>query len=291
MFEVVDPEGVESGRRKGKIAARWFYGIAVALVALVSAAAVNIWLTEPTVKAQKSAEKKVEEGEEERTPPFVARVKKEAPGEYPTLVLDRLLTETERKKLQGIHNTGIPSTRPWRVYLESLGAVLYSGDEMFSLTLFSEKKSGLSVTNMRAKKLRCFDAPGVTVFVLPPQGSSSVDQVYFPLPESDTRARMEVPDGENNGEPYFEHYKMDLGAGQSAGGLRFSALTEGESCEWNIEAEYRNVEGIFTEVIDNDGEPFVARGVPEDFEEYWIFFAGERRWDICRRPDRCSWER
>lgn len=293
LAEVVDPDGVQSGHSGRKIAARWVYGVVAALLALLVSGVVNIWFTGPTVRAEKDAEKKVEDTEEKGTDPFVVRIREEDPGDWPTYVLSRPLTESEKRKLRSF-GPGAPGSfvesRAAKRYLETLGARPYSRDMTYSLTFFSARKSPLSITNLRARKLRCTEPDTVTVIQFISQGNSSVATVYFDLREPDFPALTADTDGGHHDEPYFNHNRIDLGADVTPGALRVSGWSDEKTCEWDIQAEYRNADGVFETTIENTGgKPFVALGISRKYREYWtrIPYDGGY-WEVCGPVADCT---
>ncbi|WP_143201290.1 hypothetical protein [Streptomyces uncialis] len=255
------------------------------------AAAIDVWLTEPAVRAQKSAEKKLEDSKEKTTPPFVIRIREEDPGDWPIYVLDRLLTEEERRKLAAFGPSdrhSLVESRAARRYLDSIGAKLESSHMTHSMTFFSEKKSPVSITNMHAKKVRCTKPKTVTIIHFITQGNSSVSSVNFELSEPNPPAMISDSEDEHNQQPYFNHHRIDLGASQTPGGLRVTGVSQEMTCEWNIQAEYRNTEGVFkTTIEDSDGDPFIAVGLSRDYQEYWtrIPYDGGY-WQVCKSDGR-----
>ncbi|MCX5077669.1 hypothetical protein OG321_34895 [Streptomyces sp. NBC_00424] len=295
VANVIDPEGVEAGRSNKRIAVRYIYGIVAALVALLVSAVVGIWLIEPTVKAEKAVEKELEEAEEKNTSPFVVRATEEDPGDWPKYALSRPLKDEERKKLETFGPTAdrhsLTQSRAARKYLKEIGAKPLSNDMVYSLAFFSERKSPLSITNLRAEVLDCVEAKAVTIIDFINQGNSSVSSVYFNLAESAAPAR--IADEDNRDEPYFKYSKIDLGAGETPGALRVSGRLEelhSKDCQWNIQADYRNSQGEFKATVENaNRDPFVALGVSENYQEYWtrVPYDGGY-WQVCKPTKECT---
>lgn len=293
MADVVDPDGVDSGRGHGRIAARWAYGIVAAIAALLISGVVNIWFAGPTTRAEKATEKKIEDTEEKNAPAFTARIKQEDPGDWPLYVLDRPLSEAEKKQLHllvGGDQHSLTAPRAAQRYLRKLGAITDSVNTTYSITLFSERKSALSITDMRAKIIKCYKPQTVTVIDFITQGNSSVSSVYFDLTEVNGPARVSGVDEGRRGEPYFASMKIDLGERETPGALRVSAESYGETCEWVIVAEYRNPQGVFkAEIKNSNNKPFVAVGIPKNYREWWtrIPYDGGY-WSICNPAKKCT---
>ncbi|MFB7482686.1 hypothetical protein ACFUEM_30730 [Streptomyces anulatus] len=293
MADVVDPDGVDSGRGHGRIAARWAYGIGAAIAALLISGVVNIWFAGPTTRAEKATEKKLDDTEQKNTPAFTARIKEEDPGDWPLYVLDRPLSETEKKKLlllSGGDPHSLAEPRAAQRYLRKLGAVTASRNTTYSIALFGERKFALSITDMHAKIIKCRKPQAVTVIDFISQGNSSVSSVFFDLAEVNGPARVTDLDGGRHGEPYFKSMKIDLGEGESPGALRVSAESPEETCEWVIVAEYRNSQGVFkAEIKNSNNKPFVAVGIPKNYKEWWTRVPYEGGyWQICDPADKCT---
>ncbi|WP_139062011.1 hypothetical protein [Streptomyces sp. W007] len=293
VADVVDPDGVDSGRGHGRIAARWAYGIGVAGAALLISGVVNIWFAGPTTRAEKATEKRIEDTEQKNTPAFTARIKQEDPGDFPLYVLDRPLSETEKKKLHllvGGNRHSLAEPRAAQRYLRRLGAVTDSRSTAYSIALFSERKSVLSITDMHAKIIKCRKPQAVTIIDFISQGNSGVSSVYFDLAEVNGPARVSDVDGGRRGEPYFTSMKIDLGEGEAPGALRVSAESYKETCEWVIVAEYRNSQGVFkAEIKNSNNKPFVAVGIPKNYKEWWTRIPYEGGyWQICNPAEKCT---
>ncbi|WP_326719600.1 hypothetical protein OHT59_08865 [Streptomyces sp. NBC_00243] len=249
----------------------------------------------PRVKAEQEAEDALDAEED----PFTSTVDYDySMPENWKIVLDRPLTENEQDRLTSIHGDLI---QVWD-YMHSLGgrvlrypSVLQQAppgaydptgadSTIFNMNLFSNRKSNLSIVDMRAADVTCREPTARTVVVAPPQGEASYAGILYDLTKKNF-APIATDEGSNQGQPYFSRRKIDLGNSESPGGLHVEAYVRDKTCEWKIKAKYRDANQKSGEVTLQDGtKPLVAEAAPTNPEQLWfITVTNGWSWLDCRK--------
>lgn len=245
-----------------------------------------------TANEQKAAETL----DQEETPFTVAIEYDHSPPDIWTVVLDRTLTEEEQREF-----SMLSGWEEVRQYLTSLGGrtlrypplfeasslphKLWGTDStVFTMNLFSKRDAQLSIVDMQAVNVSCQEPTAKAVFVAPPQGGAAYDGILYDLARPGFGPI--ITDEEHQGEHYFSRRKIDLGGGESPGGLRVEALTRGKSCTWEIEARYHDAYQNTGSLMLKDGKkPFYAEAAPARPQQLWVFNAGaqagEQPWVPC----------
>ncbi|MFI5897495.1 hypothetical protein ACIA5D_46130 [Actinoplanes sp. NPDC051513] len=259
--------------------------MAGALVALGWDLVSDTWTAKPRAEAQRDADRGIDLAKT----PFTSTADYDTSlPEFWKIVLDRTLTEDEQAALEAIPLDGA-GKKVWE-FLRPLGGRLLryptsmlqpppnfdSGEAfwadatIFNMNLFSERTSQLSIVDMRAINVSCRPPSAKTVVEFPPQGEAEYPGVLFDLTTKDTAPFITDP-GDDQGQPYFSRRKIDLGGGTSPGALRVEAMVRGQSCQWEIQARYRDSIGNGSEVTLRDGDkPFFAEALPAKPEQYWV---------------------
>ncbi|MGW8526961.1 hypothetical protein [Nocardiopsis sp. NPDC055824] len=144
------------------------------------------------------------------------------------------------------------------------------GTAVFNMTLRSESTSMLTILDMTPVPVSCEDPTAVTVINLPPQGTEYYSGVVVNLNHNDP-VFYSTDEGPNKGKPFFENAHINVGGGATSGGLRVEAQVDGQSCKWEIRAEYVDAQNQPGEVILRDGDkPFFVEVAPSQPEQYWV---------------------
>jgi hypothetical protein len=243
------------------------------------------------VKDEKDAEQSLDQAEQ----PFTAAAMYDESGiDNWKLALDRPLTAAEQNKLTSLRPSADGDfTEAWR-YLRSLGgrilrypSLLNAGppegygslgaeSTIFKLNLFSNRDSNLSIVDMRPSDVTCHEPSAKTVVAFPPQGGAAYEGILYNLMDKDFGPII-TDEGDDQGQPYFSRRKIDLGNGESPGGLRVEALVRAKTCEWKIQATYQDAYGGSEKhvvTIQNGKKPFVAEAVPDDPDQLFLYDAG-----------------
>ncbi|MFJ3904604.1 hypothetical protein [Streptomyces sp. NPDC090025] len=276
---------------------------ALGLVGIYANYAVPKWLDESAKPSDAATDQRIQDDLDKEETAFTAAVDYDrSPPETWRVVLDRPLTAPEQRRLGTLDGDAEAA----RGYLTSLGGRTlrhpssfddradlmprFTGTDatVFLMNLFSRRQSKLTVLSMEAVDVSCRTPTARTVVDLPPQGGAAYEGVLFDL--STPAAPPIVTDaGPLQGQPHFAHRKIDLGGGESPGGLRVEAVTRAKTCDWAIEAKYRDEYQGFGALVLKDGDkPFVAEGTPLKPEQLWVRDSSEprgRQWLPCHeRP-------
>ncbi|MFI8516403.1 hypothetical protein ACIGEZ_01025 [Streptomyces sp. NPDC085481] len=260
----------------------------------------DTWFAKSRAQAEDDAQRQLDQEEA----PFTARAEADVSaldGNDWTIVLDRPLTAAEVRSLEALDS--LASTYPrdaWQLLgplggrvigpVPRLQMVHYGGDflpdgptTVVRLNLFSERTAQLSVTGMQARIVRC--GPSSARFVLrhPPQGEAFYPGVLF-----DLRRKNPVPvvtdEGKDQGRAYFDQRKIDLGGGNTPGGLRVAATVGEESCDWEIKATYEDAAGGGEVVLRNGDRPFRAESPPRAPDQLFLYHSTLMRVVPCHGP-------
>ncbi|WP_431869611.1 hypothetical protein [Nocardiopsis eucommiae] len=242
----------------------------------------DLWSTEARLREQREAERALDgEGE-----PFTSDVTYDTTSfDSFSVVLDRPLTAEEGRTLQAT-----PASEVWE-FLRPLGGRMIPlpagpgsaptregwtggtgghGTAVFTLNLMSARASQLSIVDMNPVNVSCADPTAVTVVHQPPSGAASYPGVVVDLNHHDPMLYIS-DEGPDQGEPFFNRRRIDLGGGLEPGGLRVEAQVTGRSCEWEIEARYLDARQNTGEVIlRDDDRPFVVDVPPRRPAQYWL---------------------
>ncbi|MFH0244599.1 hypothetical protein ACGRHY_19790 [Streptomyces sp. HK10] len=276
--------------------------MALSLILFIGAAVVGYAIgyvgDSQTQQDRTANEKRAEEVEDRKEEPFTATVEyDDSPPEVWKIVLDRTLTEAEQKRLSAFR-----VSEEARKYLTSLGGrtirytSLLNSDPMdlvpqaggnstvFKMNLFSKRDTQLSITDLKAVDVSCREPTAKAVIVFPPQGGAAYEGILYNLAKPDLGPI--ITDEKYQGEHYFSRRKINLGGGESPGGLRVEAVTQRQSCTWELEAHYRDAYQNFGTVRLRHGDkPFYAEGIPARPQQLWYMNigaqAGEDMWLSC----------
>ncbi|NLU70478.1 hypothetical protein [Streptomyces sp. HNM0574] len=262
--------------------------VAMAVVVLVAAAFVtqrlDLWHTESAKRAEDVAEKAID-AEEAPFTAHVSRFREDTSmvqaGRY---VLDRPLTAAERQKAAsfaidttemdtflrsiGARRLGDPSKIPHNVDTPP-----YADASSFNLQLHSSRKSTLTITDLRAKVLRCNPSRARAVFERHPEGEAAYTGVLYDLTKEGSAAVTTQATGretEELGQPFFRNNVINLGGGEEPANLRVESLTSGRSCAWELLATYSDETGTHTRAIRDSGKPFFTEAAPVSPDQYWV---------------------
>lgn len=242
----------------------------------------DLWSTEARLREQREAERALDRDDA----PFTSAVTYDTTSfESFSVVLDRPLTAEEGRTLQAT-----PASEVWD-FLRPLGGRMIPiptgsgsapdregwtggtggyGTAVFTMNLMSARTSQLSIVDMSPVNVSCSDPTAVTVVHQPPAGAESYPGVVVDLNHHDPMLYI-TDEGPDQGEPFFNRRRIDLGGGLEPGGLRVEAQVTGKSCEWEIEARYLDARQNGGEVILRDGDrPFLVDVPPSRPVQYWL---------------------
>jgi len=245
--------------------------------------AYDLWSTDARIREEREAEARIDLERD----PFSGSITYDTslPEDF-KIVLDRPLTAQEAAVLEAT-----PTEEVWN-YLEPLGGRLirrFSGPiaeppigwswedgpewpeaTVFTMTLLSARTSQLSIVDMDPVNVSCAEPTGVTVVDYPPAGQAAYPGVVVDLQHDDPTLFIS-DEGPDQGEPYFSRRRIDVGGGLEPGGLRVEAAVLDQSCEWEIEARYRDAQQNAGQIIlDDGGRPFLAEASPARPDQYWL---------------------
>ncbi|MEE2037325.1 hypothetical protein Q8791_08835 [Nocardiopsis sp. CT-R113] len=286
------PEG-QSASRRVRISA-WAITTVVALLiaagGFAGTYAYDLWSTEARMREERAAQTAIDQG----NTPFTNSVAYEtSPQEGSQVVLDRPLTTDEAEELVTLDNTEAG------IFLASLGGRLISetsvvggitppsgwswegspapirvGSAVFTMTVLSARTSQVSIVDMNPTNVSCTEPTATTVVEFPSAGQAIYPGVLVDLTHNDPTLLIS-DEGTDQGQPYFNRRRIDLGGGLEPGGLRVQAVTAGQSCEWEIQAHYVDARQNSGEVVLRNGdEPFFVEAAPARPEQYWILTPG-----------------
>jgi hypothetical protein len=280
-----------------------FLKLCFGAVGVLLAAFAAVWASnqsaESTVRDSQQAEDQVDQ--EER--PFIGAVEKDpTTPENWKIVLDRTLTRKEAAKLRSFSPYSATGMTDAARFLTSLGGrvlrypplldryppgytYVNGGDAAaFNLNLFSKRKAQLSITDMRPVGISCRKPTAKTVAVFPPQGGAAYEGIFYDLTDPGSPPIVTDPNS-RQGRPYFERRKIDLGGGESPGGLHVESVTKGRTCDWRIRAEYSDAHsGSGHLTLKNGRRPFRTEAAPTRPEQLFYVDASrprDRSWVAC----------
>jgi len=288
--------GVPAGasRRKRRL---WLTVAAVSAVLGVLAGALLAYaMIGPSVTKENDSNKAYDASQ----PPFTVSVQPEQsePQQW-AMVLDRTLTAEEIRKMKA--SSDVFS------YLKSLGGrqlayapslehapqryreqQVSSGGTEFSdtlkMTVMSTRQYAVTINDWKVTDLTCRESTAQAVVGLPPQGGAAYEGIRLHLPPRADEPVL-TDDTEGQGEPYFENRFVEVGNGQSSGGLRAEVIApRGQICEWGVQVHYNDTyrpEGRWVQLKDDKGQPLRIRteSVPENPRQSWVF--GSMPWTSC----------
>ncbi|MEU8348802.1 hypothetical protein [Streptomyces sp. NPDC048845] len=262
-------------------------------------ALVTYVMIEPSVTKENESNKAYDASQT----PFTVSVEPERsePREW-AMVLDRTLTDDEVGKMKSLEGSSAVFS-----YLKSLGGrpLAYapllehapkryieeqtsSGrlefSDTFKMTVMSTRQYAVTINDWKVTDLKCRESTAQTVVGLPPQGGVAYEGIRLHLPPRADEPVL-TDDTEGQGEPYFDNRFVEVGNGQSSGGLRAEVIApRGQTCEWGVQVHYNDThrpEGRWVQLKDDKGEPLRIRteSVPENPRQSWIF--GSMPWTPC----------
>ncbi|MGC0373579.1 hypothetical protein RKD28_001095 [Streptomyces sp. SAI-229] len=233
-------------------------------------------------------------------PPFTVSVRPERsePNEW-AMVLDRTLTDEEVRKMKASPDVFSYLTslggRPlaYAPFLEhapqrykeaqtSSGRMEFS--DTFRMTVMSTRQYAVTINDWKVTDLTCRKSTAQAVIGRPPQGGVAYEGIRLHLPPRADEPVL-TDDTEGQGEPYFDNRFVEVGNGQSSGGLRAEVIApRGQTCEWGVQVHYNDThrpEGRWVRLKDDQGEPLRIRteSVPENPRQSWVF--GPVPWTPC----------
>ncbi|MFI5551137.1 hypothetical protein [Streptomyces sp. NPDC051738] len=154
----------------------------------------------------------------------------------------------------------------WNV---AMGVEVKGYAEAWLVDIISDRKAALVVNDMRMKGLQCAPAKARTVIIHRGEGVADYDGMFFDTTRPDNPL---ITASENYGQPYFQHKKIDLGNGDTPGGLRIQVTSGTQDCTWKaFEVTYVDSEGTHTQDITNNGKGFTVHGLAEKQRQVFKF--------------------
>ncbi|WP_220188565.1 hypothetical protein [Streptomyces phytophilus] len=265
LEERLFPEGRGASRRTRRRA----WGITITLGILASMGgfaasfAFDLWTTNPRAAAEREAHRDLDQ----EVVPFTTSITYDTD---PTdagfsVVLDRPLSPEEVTTLQAT-----PPSKVWDLLRPLGGRLIHSSTytTTFKMNIFSERAAQLSIVDMTPVEVTCTEPSAGTLVDVSGQGVAEYPGLAINL-EKD-KPQLVNADGRDQGQPFFDKRRIDLGGGLEPGGLRVSASTREQSCTWEILARYVDAQQNPGEVTLRDGDkPFLAEAKPQSPEQHW----------------------
>ncbi|MFI1293933.1 hypothetical protein ACH4VM_36875 [Streptomyces sp. NPDC020792] len=262
------------------------------------AALIAYWLSGWDIPKQNDKQKEYDASQA----PFTVSVRPEKgdPRQEWVMVLDRELTAAETRKLTS--STDGPTAFS---YLKALGGhpleypamlehapeqylkrMSHDGTELsdtFKMSVLSTRASAVVIDDWKVTDVLCRPSTAKTVVAHPPQGEAVYQGIRLHVPPWVGEPVL-TDDTEGQGEPYFDTHYIEVGGGQSSGGLRVEAIApRGQSCEWGIKVHYVDAyqREHWIQLKDGKGKPLRIRteSVPLHPRQKWFF--GSIPWTPC----------
>ncbi|MEU4337347.1 hypothetical protein AB0F59_22330 [Micromonospora lupini] len=215
-----------------------------------------------------------------------------------TMVLDRELTATETQRMQdssspfaylrglGGHPLEYASyldNAPQRYRDQQTSSGRMENVDAFKISFLSARDYPVTIDDWRVVDLTCVKSTRKTVVSRPSEGGVAYQGISLHLPPRADEPVL-TDDTEGQGKPYFDTRFIEVGGGQSTGGLRVEAIAPpGQSCEWGIEVHYTDAHGQdeYLPLKDGDGEPvrIHTESAPTNPRQKWVF--GSVPWTPC----------
>jgi len=240
------------------------------VLVFISGAYTAGWINLPFVGAQVEAQTEAEEELDKKKPAVQWHVEYAQPYSEAgfSWELDRRLTSEEEKRLE--ETAG--DMKKVAALLKSLGGRRVGDDTSYiKLQLLSDRDDPVSVTELTAKKVRCWESKAKTVVSTSEGGAESWEEFYFYFSgEKNHHGEFPAIESELGGD--FKPYDkpISIGAGETPGYLKIGVESE-ESCEWTLKVKY-NVGADKSDTVtikDNNGKNFVFRIPARNPEDYW----------------------
>lgn len=237
-------------------------------------------------------------------PPFSVslRPEKSEPNEW-AMVLDRELTADETRRMTSTKDSsaafsylrslgGRPlayapllENAPKRYKQEQTSSGRLELADVYKLNLLSTRAYGVVVDDWRVTDVTCGKSTAKTVVSYPPQGGAAYQGIRLHIPPRADEPVL-TDDTEGQGESFFSTQRIEVGNGQSSGGLRMETMAApGQSCEWGIKVHYVDAhqKEEFVQLKDSKGKPLRLRteSVPANPAQKWVF--GSVPWTACHR--------
>lgn len=268
---------------------------ALTLIAgLITAEVVNS--NTPSKRRELQAEEEARKEIRAETPPLTTNVRYIGPWEvWETIdsfyvVFDEPFSKSDSNELRGLslHNqatwdrlhelfdgyAGRPAIETDYSINDSNNKTEFGYSHPFYLDISSEWDSQVQIVDMQAEE-ECEKSSAKSLLLIPADGSYSVKEVVFALQGLDTPSAV-IPrneaEGERGGEPYFRHETITVGGTEPPVTLNVNGAARKDwRCEWKIHATY-NAEGKKSQpaVIDDDGKPLIAEGIPANPVQEWV---------------------
>ncbi|QLH24223.1 hypothetical protein [Streptomyces sp. Rer75] len=299
-FEAIASQalGVDPGASRRKRTLWLSVTATVGLLSALSGTLLAYYMIKPSVTRENDSNK----GYDASQAPFTVSVRPEEgePREW-AMVLDRELTADETQRL-----TSSTASSPAFAYLKKLGGhpLAYapllehapkrytqqqtaSGrlelSDTFKINVLSARAYGVVINDWKVTDVTCRKSTAKTVVFFPPQGGAAYQGIRLHIPPRADEPVL-TDETEGQGGPYFDGNYIEVGGGQSSGGLRVEAIPrQGQSCEWGIKVHYSDVhqDGRWVQLKDRGGKPLRVRteSVPTEPQQKWVF--GSVPWTPC----------
>lgn len=159
--------------------------------------------------------------------------------------------------------------------------------DIVKMSVLSTRAYAVVIDGWEVVDVRCRKSTAKTVVAFPPQGGAAYEGVRLHIPPRADEPVL-TDDMEGQGEPYFQNRYIEVGGGQSSGGLRIEAIApHGQSCEWGVKVHYTDAHqnSRTIRLKDRNGDPLRIRteSVPANPRQKWVF--GSVPWTPCHeRP-------
>ncbi|MFI6477001.1 hypothetical protein ACIBH1_03640 [Nonomuraea sp. NPDC050663] len=274
-------------------------GVVFAVAAGIWALSWDYFAVAPIARAEHATQKEIDAAEL----PFVVSLTPEKnEPDFWNVVLDRKLSASEVRKMTSMAD----STKVFS-YLKSLGGrpLAYTstmnkapsvyhdrtagdGAELayvFKLNVLSGREKSVVIDDWKVVDVRCRRSTAKAVIRYPAQGGSAYEGVLLHIPPRSYEPVL-TDEVDGQGKPYFSIRRIEVGGGQSSGGLRVESIAPvGKVCTWGISMHYVDVhqKDGWVRLTDKDGKPLVIRTEfpPARPQQDWLF--GAVPWTACHK--------
>lgn len=303
---VAETLGLAPGSSRRRLAVTLLVMLSIAFMAVFRDTLTGYLMIKPSVNRENDAN---EEYDANKVPFTVSVRPEEDEPEAWAVVLDRALTPEEKQKLVAVENDrsgafsylkklgGRPlasvatlENAPKR-YKDQLASPTLGGyADVFQMNVMSTRSTSVVINGWQVTDVTCRKNTGYTVVVLPEQGGTSYEglQLHIPRPLVGEPVLTDETDGQ--GESYFSTHYIEVGGGQSSGGLKVNAIAPwGKSCQWGIKVRYTDPYQTerWVQLKDGNGKPLRIRtdSIPTDARETWGLRV--QPWRLCDLSDKC----
>ncbi|MEU5719120.1 hypothetical protein AB0G71_25800 [Streptomyces sp. NPDC020403] len=279
--------------------------LSIAFMAVFRDTLTGYLMIKPSVNRENEAN---EEYDANKVPFTVSVRPEEDEPEAWAVVLDRALTPEEKQKLVAVENDrsgafsylkklgGRPlasvatlENAPKRYTDQLVSSTLGGYADVFQMNVMSTRSTSVVINGWQVTDVTCRNMTGYTVVVLPEQGGTTYEGLQLHIPPLVGEPVL-TDETDGQGESYFSTHYIEVGGGQSSGGLKVNAIAPwGKSCQWGINVRYTDPyqTARWVQLKDGNGKPLRIRtdSLPADARQTWGFIV--QPWRLCDRSGKC----